>query len=446
MYCGKVNYFFTYDKIGIDAAKSGKYNIISQTKGDEKMFSSPLDTLTQEQELIIRRNVDSRYFDVDKIIEYLKTHETVGFDIFIKCCKKKVSYSFLKCFKPISRVSFINRLEIYFYDIKDNENASDMTRYFAEYVSHAYFNDEEPEYFDEPIFKEEYDLEPAYALLDKVITKYEIPLTKVFGYLKNYFGDSIDFRKFNQWVNYLELLEEPNEENVFPKNFYYAINTELVRKGQNPRLVLASTESGKPTFDKESKSQYFSITGYFPKDNDGKLIMDWIGVWYENIEEITIEDDPTLVEDEDFFFFHNFSGEGIIKVRFKVNQDTRIFLLRRIKESDGLYHNVWKQVFAGSKVTKFTFGPVMQAREQLKLSQKEVADLADINLRSYQRMEAGESTPDALALINLMTSLEMTNPNVFRKRVRITDDDYSKFRSKKAPSEFLDEKDNERKE
>lgn len=411
------------------------------------MFNSSLDTLTQEQELIIRRNVDTRYFDVDKIIEYLKEHETVSFEIFIKCCKKKVSYSFLRCFKPINRNIFINRLEIYFYDIKDNDNGNDMTSYFAEYVNHAYFNDEEdPRYYGEPVFKEEYDLEPAYQLLDKVIVKYKIPLVKVFEYLKTYFGESIDYRKFNQWVSYIELLDEPNENNVFPSNFYYAINSELVKRGQNPRLVLVTTTSQKPTFDNETKSQYFSITGYFPKDADGKLILEWIGVWFEKIDEITVVDEPSMIDEEDFFFFHNFSGEGAVKVQFKVNPDSRIFILRRIKESDGLYHNVWKQVFAGSKVTRFTFKPIINAREKLKLSQKEVADLADINLRSYQRMEAGESTPDALALISLMSALEISNPNVFRKHPKITDDDYNKFRSGKTPSDYLDDKDNERKE
>ncbi len=109
----------------------------------------------------------------------------------------------------------------------------------------------------------------------------------------------------------------------------------------------------------------------------------------------------------------------------------------RKKDKDGIYHNYWRQIYAGSQVSEFTMKPLMAMREKLKLSQKEVAELADINLRSYQRMEAGNSTPDALNLIELMTLLGISGTESFIAHPEIEDDDYSKFKSGEVPSSFL---------
>lgn len=409
------------------------------------MFGLSEEKLTAEQELIVRRNVVPQFFDVDKMIDYLNTHDTIEFDIFTKCCIKKVSYSFLICFKPISRDLFIKRLEIYFYDIKSPKGSNEMTRYFAEYIEYAGFitvSDSGLPFDDEPVFKKEYDIEPAYQLLDNVISKYQIPLKKMFDYLEGFFGSDLSFKRFLQWSNYVETLDEPNEENVFPDNFFYSFNKEMEAHGQTPRLVLAwYSNYNFLSFDKETKSQYVDIQGYLPVDPEGNVVLEWVGVWLENTDGCELIDDQVLMDDDDFFFMSNMAGDGLRKLRIKVNPNSRVFLLSREKGQDGVYHNTWNQIFAGSCVSKFSFKPIVEAREKLKLSQKEVADLADINLRSYQRMEAGESTPDGLALISLMTLLDIKGPGVFRRNPSFVDDDYSKFRSGSLPSEFLDVKD-----
>ena len=82
------------------------------------MFNSNSENFTQDQELIVRRYVNSTLFNIDTFIEYLKNNSIIEFDIFKKSCKKKVSYSFLRCYKPIPRDVFISRLPIYFYDLK----------------------------------------------------------------------------------------------------------------------------------------------------------------------------------------------------------------------------------------------------------------------------------------------------------------------------------------
>lgn len=320
-----------------------------------------------------------------------------------------------------------------------------MTLFFASYIDYSGLAPRSEHGFpfeDEPAFKKEYDLEPAYQLLDSVISTYKIPLKKMFDYIEGFFGSDPSFKRFLQWSNYIELLEEPNEQNVFPDNFYYSFNKEMEARGQTPRLVLASYDRYQGlSFDKEAKSQYVDITGYFPVDPDGNVVLEWIGAWLENTDGYELLDEQVIYDEEDFFFMSNMAGDGLCKLRIKVNPNSRIFLLSRQKGEDGIFHNCWNQIFAGSCVSKFSFKPIVEAREKLKLSQKEVADLADINLRSYQRMEAGESTPDGLALISLMTLLKIRGPEVFRKYPSFVDDDYSKFRNGSVPSEFLDEKD-----
>ena len=417
----------------------------AEIKGRYSMFGLSEEKLTPEQELIVRRNVVPQYFDVEAMIKYLNEHETIDFDIFTKCCIKKVSYSFLVCFKSISRDLFIKRLEIYFYDLKTPKSGSEMTAFFAGYVEYSGLISRGESGFpfeEEPAFKKEYDLEPAYQLLDKVINEYKIPLKNMFDYIEGVFGTEPGFKRFLQWSNYVELLDELNEQNVFPENFYYSFNKEMEAHGQTPRLVLAGYDRYQGlSFDKETKSQYVDINGYFPVDPEGNVVLEWIGVWLENTDGVELLDDQVIYEEDDFFLMSNMEGDGLRRLRIKVNPNSRVFILTRQKGADGMFHNTWKQIFAGSCVSKFSFKPIVEARERLKLSQKEVADLADINLRSYQRMEAGESTPDGLALISLMSLLDIKFPEVFRKHPSFVDDDYSKFRSGSVPSEFLDEKD-----
>ena len=124
------------------------------------------------------------------------------------------------------------------------------------------------------------------------------------------------------------------------------------------------------------------------------------------------------------------------KIEIEVNEKSRVFALYKKRGDDGQFHKYWEQIYAGTTHSKFSFKPIIKERERLKLSQKEVAEKADINLRSYQRMEAGESIPDALGLIALMNLLDIKNVDTFNRKCRFIDDDYSKFRSGNNPSEF----------
>ena len=400
--------------------------------------------LTPEQENIVRKYVDHNTFDVEAMLDYLRSHETVEFEIFPLCNKgEKVNYTYLRSFHPISRNTVIRRLVIYFYDLNRKSDDVYMSDLFEDYADFLYpMPERDGPYIvrrNESRFTQDMDFEKLYVLLEKIIYEYKIPLDRVFHYLITCFGEPIRFKFFYHWTNFIDLLDKADETNVFPNNLYYALNTELVKHDKGARFTLPNYIESTPSYNSEAKELTLNVSGYFPVNDKGEVVMEWVGLWLENCGEIRIakiELDPNDIET---FFLAGPSGSNLINLVVPVNPDSRVFALRRKKDSTGKYVNKWIQVYCGSRVSKFTFKPLVTKREELKLSQKEVAELADINLRSYQRIEKGESTPDALNLIELMSILDINDTKSFIARPEIIDDDYSKFKSGKMPSEYIDE-------
>ena len=74
------------------------------------------------------------------------------------------------------------------------------------------------------------------------------------------------------------------------------------------------------------------------------------------------------------------------------------------------------------------------------MSIKDVADATGINIRTYQRTESGESSPDGLNLLKLVDFFNLDPDDLVHKEI-IEDDDFSKFRSGKTPSDFINNED-----
>ena len=402
--------------------------------------------LTAEQENMVRKYVDPKTFDVEGMIDHLRKNETIGFDIFTSNnVGEKVGYTFLRSYKPVSRSVFIRRLPIYFFDLMRKSGVPSITELFEDFIDFKYPVDpsKQPPIVirgDGERFTADMDLESVYVLLEKLIYEYRIPLDLTLSYIGRSFGRPLHFKQFYHWMSYLDLLDKLDETNVFPESLYYSLNMEYKRTGKPARFVLKERYLRRPYYDNERKAHIFSVAGYFPIDPDGNVVMDWTGLWLEDVGEIkVVRSDQTTLDDFESFMMHANDGSAMVTLEIPVNPDSRVFALYHDKDSSGKYRNRWKQIYSGSRVSQFTFNPIVQRREQLKLSQKEVAELADINLRSYQRIEKGESTPDALNLIELMSILEMRDIESFISKPVIMDDDYSKFRSGEKPSTFLEE-------
>ena len=128
-----------------------------------------------------------------------------------------------------------------------------------------------------------------------------------------------------------------------------------------------------------------------------------------------------------------------------LQEDSLVFIGKEsIEEFDDLFstsyvvNNFWEQIYVGAKRTLFDSAIISKTREKNGISQKEMAEKIDVNLRTFQRIESGESTPDGLNLIKIMNYLGLDSYDLFVKKHKIYDDDFKKFRTNNNPSQFIE--------
>ena len=97
--------------------------------------------LAIEDEIIIRRSVNSNYFNIDAFVKYLNNNYFVDFKIFSSSVKKEISrnidWTYVSALKETDRVKFLRRLPIYFYDINNDDDFNlSMTDFFNGYYSY----------------------------------------------------------------------------------------------------------------------------------------------------------------------------------------------------------------------------------------------------------------------------------------------------------------------
>lgn len=405
--------------------------------------------ISQMDELQVRKLINPYYFDVESIIMYLNENNIVTIDVFndflTEQGKKIIKLTYLSEFKPVTREVFIKRIPIYFNDVKNNNIEKDgLCDIFYGYATYnkrynrslsQEMDDLESFHFEsaEGIFKG-LDLEPMYQMLEKIYYTYEIPFDRLIGYFIKQCGSFSDFEVFLKWFRYLDLLDEVTETNVFPKNILYSYNVELIKKGKKPIIymandftVLSPKRGGKKMF----------LRGEFPYDEDGNLALQWIGLWCENVGEIKIKTrnvDSSMPD----FIAARFKASLSADISIELKSDSLVLISKETKDEDGTYIT-WKQRYCGPKLMKFDYSVISKKREKINLSQKEASEMMDINLRTYQRIETGESTPDGLNLIKIMNFYGLDTYEDFVKKITIEDSDYSKFLSGKSPMNFVEE-------
>ena len=71
--------------------------------------------------------------------------------------------------------------------------------------------------------------------------------------------------------------------------------------------------------------------------------------------------------------------------------------------------NYWYQVYAGPLTMRFDYKILKEQRIKLGFSQQQVADAVETNVRTYQKWEHGETTPDGHFLIRLLNWLDISD-------------------------------------
>ena len=341
--------------------------------------------ISEKEKDIVNQYVDERYFDIDKIIRYLSIHDTVGNEIFKHSLKKKYiddrritgTLNWLDDehgYCPLSVEIFLKRIPFYFYVADyDNHKVGDLGCILS------------------GIYRDPgatTGIEDLYNILEYMFYECGLHLDMIFQY-------TIDQTKlvsqndiFLNWYHYLKLCKEHGIEDWTPERFISSYNEVLEKCSLSPIIYEISDIDVNEIFRRNGP--YIEFEGTFPCDKNGNPILKWIGLKIENAGEITCSCKGSM--------------RGRLLVELKPN--TMIYALNIYNNRDEI-EDYWYQIYAGPQNMYFDFQAIRSAREHLKYTQKQVAEAVGASVRTYQKWEAGETTPDGHYLLRILNWLDL---------------------------------------
>ena len=337
--------------------------------------------ITKEEKQFILKYVDDTYYDQEKLIKYLNMHDIVGNEIFSYCDKRafrkdRPTYSTWlddeDGYIPLPVSNFVKRIPFYFY-VKDVESMDLDNMGTLHYIFSA--------------SSEKRDIETIYSNLEYAFYHMNLPLNRIFSYWINQFG-VVSGDGFFQWCHYLHLCEKHGESDYFPERFITAYNEILEESGLDP-IIYEITETGfYEPFMRNGRSIKFE--GRFPCDKDGKPIMKWIGIKATDVKKFCCSCEK--------------SKQGYLS--FEISPKTVIHVLNFYNNNDDTTDE-WYQVYAGPMTMRFDHTVLRERRKKLGYSQEDVALAIDTTVRTYQKWESGETTPNGHYLIRLINWLDI---------------------------------------
>ena len=372
--------------------------------------------LTQEQVAFIERYINEDLIDKQILIEYLEKHRLIKNDVFKRCSKLGKAKPFSNSaychslnseegFFPVSRSKFIRRIPFYFFA---DESTNVHRHSFLGPLLYSASGSSEA-------------LEGIYLELEWLFYDLEMPLEIIFGYpssqlhmpeqknQKGVFDTSIYSRAlfgegskigqvtlFKQWCDYLHICEQLSWTDYTPERFITKYNYALEAVGRESIIYEPVRRLGGTYFvigDHE-----ISCRGHFPCDEDGAPILRWTSLKISNAKAITFDADRSR------------NGELTIAL----NPDTTIHFLEPEEEtdvveseSDAEHIREWQQVYAGPLTMSFDSDSLRTFRMACNMTQQEVANAIGASVRTYQKWEKGETTPDGHYLLRLMNWLQI---------------------------------------
>lgn len=381
--------------------------------------------MTNDVISLINGCVNKQKFDTEKLIGYLPTHEIITKDIFNvfhveNRFVRSIQDTYLNFFVDIPRETFIKRIPIYFYD-SNNDNTrctiNDLFQSCINYLNYIHSGKLNVNYLISQI-------EELYNKLEYVIYNRNINLKNLLDYLLNQGGIEHLYYVFNYWFEYIMLCEANNR--IFPFNVLTSLNNERI-KNQMPPYIFS------PMVKHVNIENYetVKINGLFPTEENGGIIFKWTGLWNENINELSSSTTNNIELINGQFRVTKINQPILLnEVRISVNPNSKVLISKHIIVN-GELTPVWEEIYLGLNVIEFDPKILVMIREERRKSQKDMAENLGVNLRTYQRMEAGESMPGALDLIKIMYYLGVANHEVFIKKRTIVDPNYQIFESRK---------------
>lgn len=344
--------------------------------------------LNNEQLEVINTYVCKDFFYVERLFEYLNTHDIVGNEIFAytnKTNDRNRSTSALLNekwgFMPLSLERFVKRIPFYYYipDLENNK-VGDLDCY----LRGIYINE-----------CSNVEVEELYLALEKALYVHKISIEDIMEYIIMQTGYVSKTDKFMQWVDYLDLCNTLKWTDKMPENFIYAYNKALQRVGKTPIVYEVKEMCVGEYFYREGDEIVFQ--GEFPCDQDGQPVMEWIGVNVKNPEKITC--------------YNNKRELGYSRLSARLRPNTLIHVLNCYNQKED--EDTWYQIYAGPQLMDFDYSILKNRRIQLGYTQQNVADTIGTSVRTYQKWESGQTQPDGRNMLRLMNYLDIVDPQEF---------------------------------
>jgi DNA-binding XRE family transcriptional regulator len=194
---------------------------------------------------------------------------------------------------------------------------------------------------------------------------------------------------FLQWNHYLHLCGELRWDDLLPDCFITRYNEALEKCGC-PAIIYEIGEIGIGDIYWRTGSQ-MEFEGTFPYDRNGNPVMRWIGLRVKNGGQIRCSQKKSQC------------GRGRLFIELRPN--TTIHALNVYNDKDD--NDTWYQIYAGPQIMQFDYATLKDTRKRMKYTQRDVADAIGATIRTYQKWESGETTPDGHYLLRLMNWLDI---------------------------------------
>lgn len=366
--------------------------------------------LTEEQNILIAKTVDKDFFNVDVIINYLENNEIITADIFKKSYKGNPDkygiwrtpelLPIQKIFPDMKRDQFLYRLPFFFY-IGESEGEKHKYLSIQAYIPET---EEEFEMLCQKLEYLYYDVRLplpiifTYPILQIVYSPKSISDGKAYYEILGAYADPskrvshyISPRvAFDFWVHYIQLCRGFGWLDYTPSRLITSYNLALEKAGLEP-IIYTPWLNGRYFYRSDLS---FICEGHFPCDDNGKPIMRWTNIRVKDAQDITFDNEKSRY------------GSLIIYL----SPSTTIHLGHNMPNSYLMFPGeepYVEQIYAGPTKMDFDHEKLKARRLERNLTQLDLADAIGASVRTYQKWESGQTTPDGTNLIRLMNWLEI---------------------------------------
>ncbi|GED33940.1 helix-turn-helix transcriptional regulator [Brevibacillus centrosporus] len=327
---------------------------------------------------------------IEKLISYLDRHENVGEEIFPYLGEKEEELYFPNDTLP--KETFLNRIPFYFHRPQKNlGQLGELKHYLHGIIREDIYNERASEY-----------IEHLFVTLEKMHYHHQLDVEQIFNYPIKQTGQACQTEFIFQWSHYLDLIDTLQPSEKMPKHLIVSYNDALEKSGLPPIIYPL-----KQLYDYEYISrvgQIFRVSGTFPCDDSGHPILRWIGLRVKNPERVWAQVNDRL--------------QGDLYVQ--AGPSTAIWGLNCWGElEDGT--DVWYPLHIGPQLMEFDNEELKRIRQRYGYTQKELADAIGASLRTYQKWEAGQTTPDSHNLLRLMNVLDIRDTKEITRFLDVED-------------------------